>query len=230
MDRSQKGLDYLLEKYAAREAAQLDGQTVKIGGKAYPLLPWESERRFFELRGIVGSGRIGKVCTCRIGHTAAKGTDLFALLAREAGILEYMVDSPVKKVFCIGGENVLNCIMQTENGCVCTAELAATLQEGEAVDKHEIIARNGVACDRAVDTQMPQNSIYVLGKNSGQYTDTDFELFGCSQGEAARVRSAFSLAKDEKLRAESLKKSLHLENVVKAARLSLEKVENCKVD
>ena len=92
------------------------------------------------------------------------------------------------------------------------------------------IARNGVACDRAVDTQMPQNSIYVLGKSSGQYTDTDFELFGCSQGEAARVRSAFSLAKDEKLRAESLKKSLHLENVVKAARLSLEKVENCKVD
>lgn len=106
MDRSQKGLDYLLEKYAVREAAQLDGQTVKIGGKAYPLLPWESERRFFELRGIVGSGRIGKVCTCRIGHTAAKGTDLFALLAREAGILEYMVDSPVKEVFCIGGENV----------------------------------------------------------------------------------------------------------------------------
>jgi len=47
------------------------------------------------------------------------------------------------------------------------------------IDRHELIAGRGVACDRVVDTQVPQDSIYALtGDGERRYTDTDAELFG----------------------------------------------------
>ena len=158
----QKGLNLLIDKYSVDKKAVLnaDGKTVVINGKEIPLLPWESERRIIELRNLVVNGRLGNMCTYRIGHTAKKGTDLFDLLAREVGILEFTVNSIAKEIFAIAGKNTMNCIVETENGCVCTIELGATLEEGQKeIDKHEIITDNGVGCDRVVDTQMPQDSI-----------------------------------------------------------------------
>lgn len=231
MDRCQKGLDGLLKKYEVGGKVTIAGEEVSIDGAKYPLLPWEQVRRFEELRNIVKSGRIGRLCTCRIGHTARQGTDLLHLLEREAGILEFTAGSPVREVLVVGGKNVLNCILETENGCVCTAELAATLgQDAEAVDKHEIIAQNGVACDRVVDTQMPQSSIYVFGAKNERFTDTDFELFGYGEEEIALIRSAFALAKDAGTREENRRRKAHLECVVRAAENSLKLCEACKVD
>jgi hypothetical protein len=101
----------------------------------------------------------------------------FDLLEREIGILEFTVDSPVKEIFAISGEKVMNCIAETENGCVCTIELATTLSNDcNPVDKHEIITDNGVGCDRVVDTQVPQQSIYVFGEDKKFFTDTDAEF------------------------------------------------------
>lgn len=231
MDHCQKGLDLLLEKYEIGGKVTISDEEVSIDGKKFPLLPWENIRRFAELRNIVKSGRIGRICTYRIGHTAHRGTDLFKLLEREAGILEFTADSPVKEVFAIGDETVLNCILETESGCVCTVELAATLRQGSPeIDKHEIIAQNGVACDRVVDTQMPQNSIYVFGAENRAFTDTDFELFGYTEKEIACIRSAFALAKDAARGNESKCRKLHLDSVVKAAQKSLKLCEACKVD
>ena len=124
----QKGLDLLLEKYSVSAKASLsaDAKTVTVDGVSVPLLPWESERRFIELRLLVLNGRLGNMCTYHIGHTAKKGTSLFELLAREVGILEFTVDSKAKEIFAIAGKNTMNCIVETENGCVCTIELGAT--------------------------------------------------------------------------------------------------------
>lgn len=231
MDRCQKGLDLLLEKYEIGGKVTITDEDVCIDGKKFPLLPWENVRRFAELRNIVKSGRIGRLCTYRIGHTTHCGADLLDLLEREAGILEFTADSPVKEVFAIGDETALNCILETESGCVCTVELAATLRkEFPEVDKHEIIAQNGVACDRVVDTQMPQNSIYVFGTENKAFTDTDFELFGYDENEIARIRSAFALAKEIGRGNENRRKKLHLDSVVKAAKQSLKLCEACKVD
>ena len=191
----QKGLDLLLTKYSTPDKATfLEDGFVEIGGESYPTLPWESERRFIELRNLVINKRVGNMCTYRIGHTAHKGANLYKLLFREIGILEFTVDSPVKEIFAIGGNNTLNCIAETENGCVCTIELGATLEAGEAeVDKHEIITDSGVACDRVVDTQVPQSSIYVYGKNCCVFCDTDAELYGYSEIEINTIRNAFLL-------------------------------------
>jgi len=228
----QKGLNYLLQKYSVSADAVLsaDGKTVTINGDTYPLLPWESERRIVELRNLVVLGRVGNMCTYRIGHTAKRGTDLDTLLYREIGILEFTVNSRVKEIFAIAGENTRNCIAETENGCVCTIELGATLDETAVdIDKHEIITDNGVACDRVVDTQVPQNSIYVFGKQDAVYQDTDAELFGYSELEINTIRNAFLLAKDEAARAAAKGKHEHITAVVAAAQQSLDTLENVKV-
>ena len=229
----QKGLDLLLNKYSVSKKAVLsaDGKTVAIDGNNVPVLPWESERRIIELRNLVVTGRLGNMCTYRIGHTAKKGTDLFEMLAREVGILEFTVNSTAKEIFAIAGVNTMNCIVETENGCVCTIELGATLEEGQKdVDKHEIITDNGVGCDRVVDTQMPQDSIYVFGKKTQAFMDTDAELYGYEEIQINTIRNAFSLAKSEELCKVNTNKWSHIQKVVAAAKISLATLENVKVE
>lgn len=229
----QKGLDLLLSKYSVEEKAYFSssGKTVNIANKIYPVLPYESERRFIEMRNLVLNGRLGNMCTYRIGHTSKKGSDLFEMLKREIGILEFTVNSTVKEIFAISSGNAMNCIAETENGCVCTIELGATLEEGQKdVDKHEIITDNGVACDRVVDTQNPQESIYVYGKNELTFTDTDAELYGYSEIEINTIRNAFAIAKSKAQREANAVKEEHIEKVVEAAKLSLSNLENVKVE
>ena len=229
----QKGLNYLLEKYSVAADAKLtsDGKELVVNGETVPVLPWESERRIIELRNLVVLGRVGNMCTYRIGHTSQKGADLFEILAREIGILEFTVDSSVKEIFAISGTNTMNCIAETENGCVCTIELGATLKSGMSdIDKHEIITDNGVACDRVVDTQVPQSSIYVFGKNDASYCDTDAELYGYSELEINTIRNAFAIAKNADARKNNIQKWEHIQKVVNAARRSLESMENIKVE
>lgn len=228
----QNGLNYLLEKYSVSVDASLskDGKTVTVCAEDFPILPWEAERRFIELRNLVTLGRVGNICTYRIGHTARRGTDLLELLAREIGVLEFTVNSEAKEIFAIASDHTLNCIAETKSGCVCTIELGATLDDGVAeIDKHEIITDNGVACDRVVDTQIPQSSIYVFGKNSTTYSDTDAELYGYSEPEISTIRAAFTLARNKDARAAAKHKYEHIRAVVDAARESLRTLENVKV-
>lgn len=229
----QKGLDLLLNKYSVEDKASfsIGGKTVKIDGEEFPVLPYESERRFIEMRNLVLNGRLGNMCTYRIGHTSKKGSDLFEMLKREIGILEFTVNSTVKEIFAIASGNAMNCIAETENGCVCTIELGATLEEGQKdVDKHEIITDNGVACDRVVDTQKPQESIYVFGKKEMTFTDTDAELYGYSEIEINTIRNAFAIAKSKELREANAVKAEHIEKVVAAAKISLANLENVNVE
>lgn len=229
----QKGLDLLLEKYSvsAKATFTADGKTVVIDGKEIPVLSWESERRMIELRNLVLTGRLGSMCTYRIGHTAKKGTDLFELLAREVGILEFTVNSTAKEIFAIAGKNTMNCIVETENGCVCTIELGATLEAGQKdVDKHEIITDSGVGCDRVVDTQMPQDSIYVFGKNKQAFMDTDAELYGYEELQINTIRNAFVAAKNVDVQNANVEKWAHIQKVVEAAKQSLATLENVTVE
>ena len=228
----QKGLDLLIKKYAVCDQAAMseDGRCVLIGGIKYPVLSYEAERRISEIKNVYKSGRVGGPCTYRISHIAERGTDLFELLYREVGILTFTADSCVKEIFAIGGQRAMNCIAVCDSGCVATIELAATLAPGECeIDKHEMICEVGVVCDRVVDTQVPQQSIYVFGENRAAYKDVDAELYGYTEGESAAIRTAFKLASSAEYREESLAKAAHIDAVVAAARKSLETLENVKV-
>ena len=228
----QKGLDMLLTKYSVNEDAVLDeaGKTVTVGTEEYRVLPWESERRIIELRGLVSSGRVGAPSSFRIGHAVKVGTDLWEVLRREVGIAEFALGEEIIDIFVILGNGTMNAISECQSGAICTFELAATLPEGEIeVDKHEIIADGGVAADRVVDTQMPQSSIYVLGKNSRRYLDTDAELFGYAEIEVNTIRNAFKLASNKEYREYCVNKNLHIDSVLAAARQSADTLERVEV-
>lgn len=200
MEKLQKGLDFLLDKYTdGKKATLLSRETVRVDGKEIPLLPWRCQRRFTELRDLVRQGRIEDVSVIRVSHITKKGTPLDKILRRELDICSFLLDSPAKvehKVY--GGSFVCNMVATLANGVVCTIEAAATLPETAGIiDKHEIIARRGVACDRTVDTQVPQSSVYVFSDCGVEtYTDTDYELYGLSEEDAAVVRQAFLSATD----------------------------------
>ena len=101
---------------------------------------------------------------------------------------------------CSGGK-VANVIVTFANGMSASVECSAALPDGAAeIDRHEIIARRGVACDRVVDTQVPQASIYAFTEQGVKtYTDTDAELFGFSDAEIWAVRAAFAVLKERPL-------------------------------
>lgn len=68
------------------------------------------------------------------------------------------------------------------------------------MDRHEIIARRGVGCDRTVDTQVPLASIYAFTpEGEERFTDTDAELFGFSLEEILAIRAAFEVLKTKDL-------------------------------
>jgi hypothetical protein len=70
----------------------------------------------------------------------------------------------------------------------------------EIIDRHEIIARRGVASDRVVDTQVPQSSIYTYtAEKETRFTDTDAEIFGLSQDDVNIVRAAFKVLETPEL-------------------------------
>ncbi len=160
-----------------------------------PLLPWRNERRFVELKGLVDARTVEPILTCRFACMSDGRTmPLPAILYREFDLAEWLVGSPIVNVYAsIQEQRAANVIVRLENGVVCSLEAATTLPDGQAMkDRHELIARRGVASDRVVDTQVEQSSIYAFTDDgTAEYTDTDAELFGLDADRVALVRSAY---------------------------------------
>lgn len=199
MKKLQEKLDFLLEKYSVDVKAVLkDEKTIIVNGKEIPTLPHRSERRFLELKNIINNGTLVGISVMRVARIVEKGSDIYTELYRELDICEYILQRKIKSIMVMDNDNVLNAIATTEDGVVCTIEISATLQKGEAAkDKHEIISQRGIACDVVVDAQIKQDSIYVYGSETKKYTDVDFELYGLSIEEIAVIRAAFAVAQNK---------------------------------
>lgn len=199
MNKLQEKLNFLLDKYSVETKAELtDNRDVVIDGTKVPFLSALYERRFLELKNIVSGGTLVGISVMRIARTVAKGSDIYDELYREFGICQYVLGRKICSVAVMENGNVLDAIAKTEDGVVCTFEIAATLsQNDEPKDKHEIISQRGIACDVVVDAQLKQDSIYVFGEDNEKFTDVDFELYGLTIDEAAIVRGAFAAAKNK---------------------------------
>lgn len=199
LEKMNKSLDFLRDKYgfpACRIVAGNDYFELELDNKNYPLLPQRVERRFVELKKIVDGGTLEDVSTLRFAKFTAGG-DLFKLLAEQLDLAEYLANSPIDRIFASGdGEKICNVIARFANKVSASIECGVNLPEGSKVlDRHEIIARRGVACDRGVDTQVPQHSIYIWSEDGeSQFTDVDTELFGLSDAEIWNVRAAYAAA------------------------------------
>lgn len=194
MDKINRKLHELLSKYGADRPAEISGGTLTYEGKKVGLLPWRRERRFGEMKNIVASPYFEGLSMYRSMCVENTSADRKRVLKRELDLFGYILDEKISEVFCVENDGAQNLIVRSTNGTVGVIELGFTVMNaGKETDKHEVIGVSGMVCDRAVDTQYRQQSVYVLGEREEAYTDNDFELYGLDERETALVRQAFDV-------------------------------------
>lgn len=194
LKKMNKGLDFLREKYGAKNGVI----TIKDGHcfvGATPLLPGRMERKIVELKKMTENGTLEGVSTLRFASFAPKGADTEAMLAKELDLAAYLGASDVVRVMAVASGPAVNVLAKLANDVNVSVEIGAGLPKGaEPYDRHEIIAKRGVACDQTVDTHTKHESIRCWGVNGmEEFTDVDTELFGLSYDEIWNVRAAFAL-------------------------------------
>ncbi len=194
LKKMNKGLDFLRGKYGAGKGSI----TVKDGhcyvGKT-PLLPGRMERKIIELKKMTENGTLEGVSTLRFASFAPKGTDMKAMLAKELDLASLLGAADVTRVMAVANGAAINVLAKLANDVNVSIEIGAGLPKGEAAyDRHEIIAKRGVACDQTVDTHTPHVSIRCWDETgANDFTDVDTELFGMTYEEIWNVRAAFAL-------------------------------------
>ena len=202
-----KEMNDALQELRSKYAVQADGvltvaaagsfgaaAELKMNGTTVKLLPWRIERRFIELKKLVDGQTLEDVSTLRFAWFV-NGESLETLLYRELDLCAFLGESQIRSIFAVVNGKTANLVVKLQDGKSCAVECSAALPNGtEPMDKHEIIARRGVACDRVVDSQVPQASIYEFTANGEKrYTDIDTELFGFSTEEILLVRAAYAV-------------------------------------
>ena len=194
LKKMNKGLDFLRDKYGAAK-----GEITVKDGHCYvgatPLLPGRMERKIIELKKMTENGTLEGVSTLRFASFAAKGTDAKAMLAKELDLAALLGGSDVVRVMAVANGPAINVLAKLANDVNVSVEIGTGLPKGElGYDRHEIIAKRGVACDQTVDTHTPHASIRCWDeKGAVEYTDVDTELFGLTYEEIWNVRAAFAL-------------------------------------
>lgn len=196
-----EALELLTDKYAVSPGTLFSDEGVykvrRDGVEDHVVLPWRVERRFTELKKMIDTGTLEGVSTLRFASFASEGQSIEALLAREIDLAQWLIESPVKRLFavCSPGNKTVSAILKFENEMSASIECSVGLPaDALPMDRHEIIARRGVASDRVVDTQVPQASIYLFNEDGERrFTDVDAELFGFSEADIWITRAAFAI-------------------------------------
>ena len=198
-------LEFLRDKYGCAAGEIVPGEDgarlALADGSTVSLLPWRVERRFVELKKIIDSQTLEDVSTFRFANFTSGG-DCVKTAARELDLAVYLSGSPLTQLFAVrSGDAACNILARLGSGMSASVECGINLPAGaEVLDRHEIIARRGVASDRGVDTQVPQSSIYEwTDKGTETFTDVDTELFGLPNEQIWIVRAAFAVLMDPAL-------------------------------
>lgn len=202
----------ILDKYAVPYTEQQIEEEL-------PLQPWRCNRKYVELQKLVAGETIEHPCLLRFCHLTDAETSLEYLLYREFDLCEYILGHKIVALHAALTDGCGSVIVRMDNGVVGSVEVGNNLPAGAPeVDRHEIIARRGVASDIVVDTQIPQHSIYLYtDKGTEMYKDIDTELFGLSEREIENARAKFSLLSGNSTIEEHKCQDIHLKAAVAAA-------------
>lgn len=193
----------------------------KLNNKDIPLLSWRHNRKFTELKKIVSDEVVENVSMlrfCSLGDP--KIWSLNALMYREFDLCEFITGSRIAYLHATLSHGLAgNIIVKLENGTIGSVEIGVQAPAGKPlIERHEIIARRGVASDIVVDTQVPQSSIYAFTENGDMgYKDVDNELFGMDEFQVEWVRAAFQHLKDPTQSENLIKQHNHLSRLVESA-------------
>jgi hypothetical protein len=114
-------------------------------------------------------------------------------------ILEFIANGEIVSVQAvISDKQAGNVILRLDNNALCSIEVSIQLPaDTPFTDRHEIIARRGVASDLVVDTQVNQSSIYsYTKKGEKRFTDVDMELYDFDEMQVDHIRSAYHVLKN----------------------------------
>lgn len=186
-----------------------------------PLLTWRTRRKFLELKKIVEEEIIKDVCLLRFSCFGNEDNwSLFSILYREMDLVEFITNRKIVSVHAVFSDQLVgNMIVKLDNDVICSIEVGIqTAENAPLIERHEIIARRGVACDLSVDTQIPQSSIYCFTKDENKvFTDNDMELFGFNELQIDHMRSAFQIFNNPGLTESWRKQHGHLVTLTKMA-------------
>ena len=198
-DKMNTSLAFLRDKYGCASGEIIPGpdgaQLLLPGNKTVALFPWRVERRFVELKKIIDSQTLEDVSTFRFASFSSGG-DCVKAATRELDLAVYLSGANLVQLFAVrNGDAACNILARLNGGISASVECGINLPQGaEILDRHEIIAKRGVASDRGVDTQIPQSSIYEWTQSGNStFTDVDTELFGLPNEQIWIVRSAFAV-------------------------------------
>lgn len=225
-------LRYLLDKYEVPGSGKITDSAkpetmpaaLETESGKVAMLPWRVERRFIELKHIIEQNTLEDVSTLRFCKLESSGrSSLDRLIYQEFDLCEWLGGAPVIRIFAVfNKDRAVNIIVKLENGISCSVECSVMLPENaEVVDRHEIIARRGVASDRVVDTQVPQSSIYSYSqKTEKRFTDVDAEIFGLAESDIYMVRAAFKTLSEPETAKEWNSRHKRLRELIEAAKKS----------
>ncbi|NLI72935.1 MAG: hypothetical protein GX361_09460 [Bacteroidales bacterium] len=224
--KKEEALLRLLEKYSVETKTPINiayGWSLlnkQLQKNDVPLLTWRANRKFIELHKIVSGDTIENVCMLRFCSFGGKKWSLDALMYKEFDLCEYLGGGKIVSLHAVLNERLAgNIIVKLDNGIIGSVEVSVQAQpEEKLLDRHEIIARRGVASDLVTDTQISQSSIYTYtNTGASKYKDVDYELFGLNELEVEYIRSAFEVYKEPSQITKLQNQHAHLSVLVKAA-------------
>ena len=217
----------LLHKYEVKANVELNllpGWSFlnkELNDNDMPLLTWRLNRRFIELKKIVSDEVVENVSMLRFCSLGDPNIwSLEVLMYREFDLCEFITGSRIAYIHATLTNGLAgNIIVKLENGTIGSVEIGVQAPAGKPlIERHEIIARRGVASDIVVDTQVPQSSIYTFTENGDmEYKDVDNELFGMDEFQVEWVRAAFQHQKDPTQSENLIKQHDHLSRLVESA-------------
>lgn len=185
-----------------------------------PLQQWRAARKYNELRKLIETNTIEHPCLLRFCHLTCESMPIEEIIYREFDLCEFITGHKLVALHAaFTDDRSGNIIVKLDNGIIGSVEVSNRLPEGSAeVDRHEIIGRRGVASDIVVDTQIPQQSIFLFTQDGDKsFTDTDSELFGLSAAEIENVRAKFDYLKDKYTKEWHIAQDSRMKEAVSAA-------------
>ncbi len=186
----------------------------------FPLQQWRAARKYNELKNLISTNTIEHPCLLRFCHLTGAATPLEDIIYRELDLCEFITGHRLTALHAAFTDECSgSIIVKLDNGVIGSVEVGNRLPDGTPeVDRHEIIGRRGVASDIVVDTQIPQQSIFLYTNEGGtSFTDTDSELFGLSAAEIENVRARFEYLKDKSTREWHMAQDGRMKKAVAAA-------------
>jgi len=199
-----------------------------------PLLPWRHQRRFMELKRLIDEETVAPLLMCRFACLVdAERTSLEAILYREFDLVEWLSGTSIVSICAsLVQDRAANVIVRLAGGVIGSVEAGVTLPAGTPMqDRHELIARRGVASDRVVDTQVGQSSVHAwTAEGHEQHTDVDAELFGLDAEHVSLVRSAYDVLREPARIVELRRNHRRLRQLVELAKESDRRRERLTVE